>query len=120
MPFYGLDLLIVGVLLIVFEPRNRHARFGLPAIDGLALFLGLAALARQLLELLRQSCGFVACLLQPRLVGDDGFFLFVMLGGQRVDRGQGLRDGRIERGRFLPILREIAWIASFAPARASS
>ena len=95
-PPLGRGQTLVGGLLIVFEPRDGQARLALPALDRLALFFGLAAFARQHLELLRDPRGFVGRLLQPRVVRDDGFFLLVMFGGERVDRARGLRDGRLE------------------------
>ncbi len=96
---------VVGRLLVTFKPRNRHARFALTPVDGLALFLRLPALHRQLLELLRDARRFVAGLLQPRFVRDDRFFLLVMFGVERRDRVRRVRDRRLERRRSPPASR---------------
>ena len=75
----------VGRPLIVFETRDRLARFVLTAVDRLALLFGLPALAGELLALLGEAGRFVLGVLQLRLLGHDGFFLLVMLGRQRGD-----------------------------------
>ena len=92
---------LVGRALLVLEPRDRRARFLLPAIERVALLLGLAALARELLALLREARRLVGRALQLRLVADDRLLLLVMLGVQRGDGARRLRDGRLEAGGLL-------------------
>src|SRR5262249_60639180 len=93
---------IVRRLLLGLQAGNGHTGFGLTAVDRLPLFFRLTALTRQLLDLLCLSPGFVGGLLQSCLVRDDGFFLFVMFGYERVNRRERLRRCRVESGRFLP------------------
>ena len=87
--------------LFAFESSDRDARLGLTSIDHLALVVGLAPFARQLLELQGKTGGLVGGLLYPRVVPNDRLLLLVMLGGERDDRAQRLRDRRVERRRFL-------------------
>jgi hypothetical protein len=108
----------VGVLLLVFDPRNGPARLVLTAVEGGALFFGLPALACQLLvflgETVASSAACCSCARSRRWL-----FLLVMLGVQGSDgvgrlgargfeRGwpprqdRSMRRGRLESARAVP------------------
>src|SRR5260221_4727189 len=91
---------IVSRPLIVLQPRNRFARFSLTAVDRLALIFGLPALAGKLLALLTETRCLIDGVLQLRLLPDDGFFLFMVLGCKGGNRVRRLRDGGLERRGF--------------------
>ena len=93
-------------LLIAFEPRNRQARFLLPAVERVALLFRLLALPGKLLALLGEADRLVLGALQLRLLGHHEFFLLVVLGRQRIEGVQCLRDGGVEGRGFSRKARE--------------
>jgi hypothetical protein len=92
---------VVGCPLLVFETRDRLARFDLAAVDGFALLLGLPAFTRELLALLVETRRFVHGVLQLRVLRDDGLFLLVVLGCQCSDGVGRLGDGGVKGRGFL-------------------
>ena len=107
---------LVGQPLVVFQPADRFPRFDLPAIERVALFFGLTALADELVPLLGQARRFVRRVLQLRVVADDRLLLPVLFGVQRGDAVRRLRDRGLETS---GLLREAGQgIAVFADALA--
>ena len=73
-------------------------RLGATRLERRALFLGLPPLERDHLRLARQPRGLLGGARDLRLVADDRHLLAVLLGGQRGNRGRGLRDRQLELG----------------------
>src|SRR5207249_1159425 len=96
-PLRGRQPFVGGTLRRV-ELGDRRAPFLLTAIEALAFLFGLAALARELLPLLREAGGLIGGALQLQVVADDRFLVFMMLSMERGDGVRRLRNRSLEPG----------------------
>src|SRR5262249_58695504 len=72
-----------------------------PAIQRVALVLGLPLLARELVGLLHEARNLLGRICELRIVRDGRLLLLVVLGVERGNRARRVRDCRFELRRFL-------------------
>ena len=89
--------LLVGGALLLFEPRDRLARFALARLEPLALLFGAAPLDLEELELLLHLLQVVGRPLQLHLEADDGLLFAMQIGIHGRERVRHLGDARFER-----------------------